>query len=74
MTFEKYIAQIDPHEMALRIAESLMGLNRPFGKTAEQALTEMKSQDSQAVAGFYRAALAAAKYLEEAINDYQRVQ
>lgn len=70
---EKYIAQINPHEMALRIAEASMGIKRPPGKTAEQVMKEMKNSFPDIVPGFYRAALAAAKYLEESINDYKRV-
>lgn len=71
---EKYIAQLNPHEMALRIAEDCMSIERPKGRTAEEALNIMKDEDPDAVKASYRAALAAAKYLEEEINNSQRVQ
>lgn len=71
---EKYIAQLNPHEMALRIAEACMSIERPKGQTAEDSLNTMKEQDPEAVRAFYRAAFAAAKYLEEEINNSQRVQ
>lgn len=68
---DKYIAQLDAHEMALRIAESLMGITRPQGKSAEQCLADMKQEDASAVAGFYREPLAAFHYLEDALNDWR---
>lgn len=70
---EKWIAELNPHEMALRIAEAACQIRRPPGKSAEEALAEMRKHDEFAVAGFYRAALAAAKYLEEAVNNFSRV-
>lgn len=70
---EKYIAQINPHELALRMAEAACGFKRPPGKNAEEAMQELIAADEFTGRGFYRAALAAGKYLEEAINDYKRV-
>jgi len=70
-----YCLGSNPHEMALRIAEASIGLKRPDGADAKAILDKMREDfDPAMVAGFYRAALAAAKYLEESINDYQRVQ
>lgn len=74
MDIEKYIAEINPHEMALRIAEAACGFKRPEGKAPEEAMQELIAADEFAGRGFYRAALAAGKYLEEAINNYKRVQ
>lgn len=77
MTEEKWIAQIEAHEMACRICEAMTGWKRDPGKTPEIALSELAAQgevQKEAVGGFYRAALAAGLYMEEAINDYQRVQ
>lgn len=74
---DKLIAELNPHEMAIRIAEAVMNVQRPKGLSANEALDQIASTDkdsAEAVKGFYRAALSAAKYLEEAINNYQRVQ
>ena len=73
MDIEKYIAEINPHEMALRIAEACIGVKRKAGYTPEALLKEMRLQYPDEVVGFYRAAWAAAKYLEESINDYKKV-
>jgi hypothetical protein len=70
---EKYIAELKPHEMALRLAEAATNLKRDPLKTAEANMLAIKKADPDAFASFYRMALAAAQYLEEAINDYQRV-
>ncbi len=72
--YDKYIAKMDAHEMACRLAEAAMGLKREAGLTAEQAMQAISLQDKDAGAAFYRMALAAAKYMEDAINDFQRVQ
>lgn len=71
---EKWIAELNPHEMALRIAEATCGFKRPAGKAALACMQELLAQDEDAASGFYRAALAATKYLEEAINNYSKVQ
>lgn len=71
---ETYIAEMNPHEMALRIAEACLGVKRKPGFSPEYLLSEMRDQYPHEVAGFYRAALAAAKYLEESINSRERVQ
>lgn len=69
----KFIAEINPHEMALRIGQAACGIKKPEGLSAEEALDEMRKIDAETVAGFYRAAWAAAQYLEESINDYKMV-
>jgi len=73
MTTEKYIVQINPHEMALRIAEACIGVNRKGDAAPEVVLAYLRKQQPDAVAGFYRAAWAAAKYLEESINEMTKV-
>lgn len=74
MQTEKFIAEMNPHELALRIAEACIGVKRKPGYTPEALLTEMRQQYPDEVAGFYRAAWASAKYLEESINNFQKVQ
>lgn len=74
---EKFIAQIEAHELACRIAEAVMQFKRPPGLSAEQALasiSETGPQGKMAIEGCYRAALSVGKYLEEAVNNFQRVQ
>lgn len=74
MDIEKYIAELNPHELALRIAEAACHFKRPPGKEAEACMQELIAADEFTGRGCYRAALAAAKYLEESINNYQKVQ
>lgn len=69
-----YIAQIEAHEMAMRIAEAYLEIKRPAGHTAEQGMQTIKDHNPHFSAACYRAALAAGKYVEEAINNFQRVQ
>lgn len=59
------IAEVDPHELACRILEGAMGLKRPTGVTAIQALSKL---DDQARAGMYQAADNAAKYICECVD------
>lgn len=62
---KKLIAEIDPNELACRILEGAMGLRRPAGTTAIQALSEL---DPEARAGMYQAAANAAKYISECVD------
>jgi len=72
---DKYIAQMNAHEMAIRLAEAAMGITRPAGFTAEQCMARIAKQDEDGAAAFYRMALAAANYMEDSINETaQRVQ
>lgn len=60
------IAEVNQHELACRILEGAMGLKRPAGVTAIQALSEL---DDQARAGMYQAAENAARYICECVGD-----
>jgi len=73
MTVEKYIAKMNAHEMACRIAEAISGLKRPAGTTAEEMMNKVRETNPIAHAQYYRAAGAAAKYIEEAINAHAKL-
>lgn len=74
-TKQIHIAEINAHEMACRIAEAIMYIERPTGLSAEQALNIIReTEDNFFVETCYRAATAAGEYLEEAINNRQRMQ
>lgn len=70
---KKFVAEIDPDEMALRIAESCIGAKRVGNCPAAEILADLRQTEPAMVAGFYRAALAAVKYLEESINNRAKV-
>ena len=55
---------IDMDELALRIAEACIFANRPPGKTTSEALAQI----GEPAAGFHRAALAAARYIADCVN------
>lgn len=58
----KLVADIDPSELACRIAEGAIGVKRPKGVTPQQALSDL---DKESRDGFYRAAYNAAQYMTE---------
>ena len=60
------VPDMDQHELACRIAEATLGLQRPAGVTAVQALSVFAPEDRT---GFYRAATAALSYLFSALAD-----
>lgn len=74
MTVEKYIAKMNAHEMACRIAEAISGLKRPAGTTAEEMMNKVRETNPIAHAQYYRAAGAAGKYIEEAINAHATLE
>ncbi len=60
--------EIDSAELTLRIAEACLGMRRPPGLSAEDALAQLRAAEPEHVAGFDRAALRAAEYFTECIN------
>jgi hypothetical protein len=65
----KYIAPIDPVELAVRLAESYNALKRPEGATGMQALLAMEKDSQDA---WLRAANAAMLYWKECIANANR--
>lgn len=60
---------IDTEEMAVRIAESCMSNKRPAGMSAREAMDQLRQLDPETAASFERAALAAAEYIAECVNE-----
>lgn len=65
----KYVAAIDPMELAVRMAESYNGLKRPPGASTSAAFFSMEAESQDA---WLRAANSAMEYWRECINDMQR--
>jgi len=59
---------IDSAELTLRIAESCLGMRRPPGMSAKDALAQLRAEEPEHIAGFDRAAMRVAKYFVECIN------
>lgn len=59
---------IDTDELAVRIAEACMGVSRPAGSTAADALSQMGRVAPEIVPGFHRAAKAVTLYIAECVN------
>jgi hypothetical protein len=59
---------IDSAELTLRIAEACLGMKRPPGMSAMDALAQLRTAEPDHVAGFDRAALRASEYLVECFN------
>jgi hypothetical protein len=68
---ERYIAAIDPAELAVRMAEAVADMQRPANCTAEQALAAM---DPDVCDSWLRATVVAMGYWRECIEQMQRVQ
>lgn len=62
-------AEIDPAELTLRIAEACIGIKRPPNKSAKEALAELHAAEPEIIGGFNRAAIRAAEYFVECINE-----
>lgn len=60
--------EIDSAELTLRIAEACLGMKRPPGMPAKEALAQLRSGQPNIVSGFDRAAIRAAEYFVECIN------
>lgn len=60
--------EIDSTELTLRIAESCLGMRRPPGMSAKDALAQLRAAEPDHVAGFDRAAQRAAEYFVECFN------
>jgi len=69
---EIQIAEMRADTMAYLIAEQCVNFSKPEGMTHKEAMQELKKYDENAVACFYRAAFAVAKYMEESINNYNK--
>ncbi len=61
-------AEVETAELTLRIAEACLGMKRPPGMSAKDALGQLRSAEPDHVAGFDRAAVRAAEYFIECIN------
>lgn len=59
---------IDSAELTLRIAEACLGMTRPPGMPAKDALDQLRGSQPHIVAGFDKAAIRAAEYFVECIN------
>lgn len=61
-------AEIETAELTLRIAEACLGMKRPPGTPAKEALSQLRVAHPEMVASFDKAALRAAEYFVECIN------
>lgn len=61
-------AEVETAELTLRIAEACLGMKRPSGMSAKDALAQLRSAEPEHVGGFDRAAMRAAEYFIECIN------
>lgn len=66
---ERFVAPIDPMELAVRLAESYNGLKRPPEASTSQAFFSMEPPSQDA---WLRTANAAMEYWRECIKDMQR--
>lgn len=62
-------AAIDPAELTLRIAEACIAIRRPPNISAKEALAQLAAAQPEIMAGFNRAAIRAAEYFVECINE-----
>ena len=63
----KWIAEIDEAELACRIIEGVLGMRRPEGLSASQAVDAIENG-----AGWRNGARMAAQYITERIDDAKR--
>jgi hypothetical protein len=61
-------AEINTAELTLRIAEACLGMKRPPGTAAAEALGQLRAAQPDIIAGFDRAALRASEYFVECFN------
>lgn len=66
----KYIAEVDPTELACRMLEAAQNMRRPLGTTAKEALDSL-DQDSRE--WLMRQAIAALTYMSECFASAGRV-
>ncbi len=62
----KFIAEVDPDELALLIAEAVIGVVRPPNQTAKECMAHFPPEDR---GRFINAAWAAAKYMTGTFNN-----
>lgn len=60
------VTEIDPIELAIRIAEGFLGARRPVGCTSKKAFAGL---DKESQRGFMQAAQNAATYICQCINE-----
>lgn len=65
------VIEVDPHELACLILEDSMGIKRPDGKNAYEALQEV---DGDVRAGLYKAAENAVTYLKSCFEKSGKLQ
>lgn len=68
---KKYMAEVSEVELAVRIAEVVIGVSRPEGETAAQALEHMDSLTRQV---FIDAARVSLVYIATSFGEARRVQ
>ena len=66
----KYIAEIDPTEMACRMAEAMTGVSRAPGHTARQIVEQLPPYTQQWLADCVTVAL---EYMRECFNNANRL-
>jgi len=62
--------EIDGEELALRIAEAVLGMKPPPYLTVDEAMANLTDMDSDAAAGFRRAAKATVEYLSKCMGTH----
>lgn len=66
-----YYAEIDPYELACRLVEAFMEVERPEGKTPKEALEQLDQENRDM---FMRAARAAFEYFQQTVTEMKREQ
>lgn len=66
-----FVFEVDQHELACRIAEAQMGIDRPPGQSAKEALAGLQERFPVQVKSWYAAAHAASTYLMSTITTQQ---
>ncbi len=70
-TRAKYIAPIDPVELAMVMLEAASNMRRPQGLNAREAIAQLETEDRER---WMRAANAAMRYWQECIANANRTQ
>lgn len=60
--------EISRDELACRVAEAAIGMKRPTGTTAADAIAQLRRSEPETVESFYRIADRAVLYFHECIN------
>ena len=62
------IVMFSPNELALLIAEGMLGLNRPLDKTVNEIVADFNAEEKDFMDGCFRAARKVAEYLQKQVN------